>query len=143
MKRREILRILDANFNRSREGLRVCEEIARFVMDDKTLTGSIKNIRHAVSDCIKNFPGSSFELVAARDIRRDVGKGPSRLEKARSGAAGIFLANAERVKESLRVLEETSKLLDERFADRLKKIRFRTYAIEKKALKKLAALRHH
>ena len=143
MKRREILRILDANFNRSREGLRVCEEIARFVMEDKAITGALKKIRHAVSDCLKKFPGSSFELVAARDIRRDVGKGPSRLEKTRADAAGIFLANAQRVKESLRVLEETSKFLDKKSADQLKKIRFRAYAIEKKALKKLAALRHH
>ncbi len=143
MKRNEILRILDANFNRSREGLRVCEEITRFVMEDQHLTQELKKIRHAVSGCLKNFPGSSFELVAARNIRRDVGKNPSQLEKTRQGAAGIFLANAERVKESLRVLEEASKLLDKKTADKLKKIRFHTYAIEKKVLKKLATLRHH
>ena len=112
-------------------------------MDDEELTRDFKKIRHAVSGCLKNFPGSSFELAAARDIRRDVGKKPSRLEKSREDAAGIFLANAERVKESLRVLEETSKLLDKKTSDKLKKIRFRAYAIEKKVLKELAALRHH
>ena len=143
MKRSKILRILDANFNRSREGLRVCEEITRFVMEDEALTQEFKKIRHAVSGCLKKFPGSSFELVAARDVRRDVGKNSSRSEKARQGPAEIFLANAERVKESLRVLEETSKLLHKKTADELKKIRFRTYVIEKKVLKKLEALRYH
>ena len=143
MKRSEILRILDANFNRSREGLRVCEEITRFVMADEALTRELKKIRHAVSGCLKNFPGSSFELAAARDVRRDVGKGPSRSEKAREGMAEIFLANIERVKESLRVLEETSKLIDHKTSDKLKEIRFCAYAIEKKVLKKLASLCDH
>ncbi len=142
MKRSEILRILDVNFNRSREGLRVCEEITRFVMEDEALTKEFKKIRHAVSHFLKKFPASPFELVASRDISSDVGKNPSRLEKTQKGTVGIFLANAERVKESLRVLEETSKFLDKKTSNELKKIRFRTYAIEKKVLKKLETLHH-
>ncbi|MGH7198391.1 MAG: hypothetical protein ACREH5_06595 [Candidatus Omnitrophota bacterium] len=43
----------------------------------------------------------------------------------------------------MRVLEETAKLLDERISARFKKVRFNVYAIEKKALPKLEALRHH
>lgn len=140
MKRNEILRIIDANFNRSREGLRVCEEITRFVMNDKKLTAEIKKLRHAVSASLKNFPCSLFELTAARDIRADVGKDPSNLEKDRKNTAGIFLANIERTKESLRALEETSKLMDLSTSDQIKKIRFHTYAVEKKVLKKLEAL---
>ena len=143
VKRNEILRILDANFNRSREGLRVCEEITRFVMEDDVLTKEFKKIRHAVTDTLKKFSVSTFELVAARNIRRDVGKRPSRLEKPRVNTVEVFLANSERVKESLRVLEEASKLLDKKTPDQLKKIRFRIYALEKKVLKKLETLRYH
>ena len=143
LKRNEILRILDVNFNRSREGLRVCEEITRFVMEDAALTKELKKVRHAISRSLKNFSVSAFELVAARDTRRDVGKGSSRLEKARQSTVDIFLANSERVKESLRVLEETSKLLNQNTSCELKKIRFCTYALEKKVLKKLETLCHH
>ena len=139
----EILRILDANFNRSREGLRVCEEITRFVLEDKNLTADLKKARHAVSDCLKVFPVSCVELVAARNVRGDVGKKPSPLENQRGNFLGLFLANAERAKESLRVLEETSKFIDTKISGKFKKARFRVYAIEKKALPRLEALRDH
>ena len=143
MKRREVLRILDANLNRSREGLRVCEEIARFVMQDKLLTRQLKKTRHSISDCLKEVPASFTELVASRDVRSDVGKESSQSEHHRQDALGLFLANSERVKESLRVLEEISKFIDHKISDRFKKVRFDVYAIEKKALPKLEALCHH
>ena len=138
-----ILRILDANFNRSREGLRVCEEIARFYMNNKALTRDLKKARHAVSGCLKTFPGSWTQLLAARDTRADVGKKFSKLEKDRKNAAEIFLANAQRSKESLRALEEFSKCADEKISEKFKKIRFQVYAIEKKARVELEALCHH
>ena len=143
MRRRDVLRILDANFNRSREGLRVCEEITRFVLEHKALTDGLKKARHDVSDSIKKLPLSLTELVSARNVHSDVGRHPSKLEKNRRDSLALFLANAERAKESLRVLEETAKLLDERVSERFKKVRFKVYAIEKKALPKLEALRHH
>ena len=143
VKRAEILRILDANFNRCREGLRVCEEITRFVMADERLTRELKKTRHAVSDCLKKFPVTMAEIVSARDSRGDIGRKPSRLEKGRKSAKEIFLANMERSKEALRVLEETSKLFDEKISDQLKKIRFRVYSIEKKVIQKLETLRDH
>lgn len=138
-----VLRILDANFNRSREGLRVCEEVARFVLDDAVLTKQLKRLRHAVTGCIKKIPVTAAELASARNVRADVGKKPSGLERRRSDATALFLANAERAKESLRVLEEASKLVNRRLPDRFKKIRFSVYAIEKRALPKLEAVRDH
>jgi len=38
-----VLRILDANFNRAREALRVVEDYARFVLDDGHLSGTLIN----------------------------------------------------------------------------------------------------
>ncbi len=143
MRHRDVLRILDANFNRSREGLRVCEEITRFILQDKNLTRALKKNRHAVSACLKKLPLSPAELLASRDVRGDIGKGSSRLEAGRRDFLDLFLANAERAKESLRVLEETSKLIDGKTSVNLKKIRFHVYAIEKRTLPKLEALRHH
>lgn len=140
---RQALRVLDANFNRSREGLRVCEEVARFVLGDKRLTASLKKARHAVTACLKRMPVTASELVSARDVRGDVGKRSSSLEGGRRGSLELFAANAERVKESLRVLEETSKFIAEDISPRFKKIRFSVYAIEKRALPRLEALRDH
>lgn len=138
---KQILRILDANFNRSREGLRVCEEITRFVLEDAALTKKLKNIRHGLTACVKAIPVTG--LVSARDTASDVGKKPSPLEKNRRDALDVFAANSERVKESLRVLEEVSKLLSGRISDKIKKARFDIYALEKRALPKLEALRDH
>ncbi len=143
MNRRQLSRIVDANLNRSREGLRVCEEITRFVLEDDALTKRIKKARHAVSDTFKKTPASYLELLSARDTRGDVGREPSPLERNRRDAFDLFAANIERTKESLRVLEESYKLMDGRLADRFKKMRFEVYSIEKKALPELEALRHH
>ena len=40
------LRILDANFNRAREALRVVEDYARFHLNDDSLSGELKQLRH-------------------------------------------------------------------------------------------------
>ena len=44
------LRIIDANFNRAREGLRVMEYIARFNHSDCTVSHQLKTIRHDLRD---------------------------------------------------------------------------------------------
>lgn len=143
MKRRDILRILDANFNRSREGLRVCEEITRFVLEDVSLTRDLKKARHAITRCLQSMPVAQSSMILCRDSAADIGRQAQALENSRRNTLGLFLANAERAKESLRVLEETSKLLDKKMIGRFKKIRFNVYEIEKRTLPKLGALRHH
>jgi len=127
----KVYRIIDANLNRSREGLRVCEEIARFVLDDKRLTEEFKGLRHKITDCIKFYPAGLQDIVAARDPGGDVGRGRQAVERHRKDWKGVSLANIERVKESLRALEEFSKLVDIRIADRFKRLRFKAYEAEK------------
>ena len=128
----KVYRIIDANLNRSREGLRVCEEIARFVLDDGSLTKEFKSLRHGISSCIKLYPANLRGIVSARDSKGDVGKGRQAIERKRSGWKEISIANMERVKESLRVLEEFSKLIDGKIADKFKRLRFKAYNSEKK-----------
>lgn len=132
---------MDANLNRAREGLRVCEEITRFAANDKKVTASLKRARHTVSRSIALLPVPYETLIRARDSRKDVGKEPSALETSRKGVFGLFAANIERVKEALRVLEEFSKLLDNKLPAVYKRIRFSVYTLEKKTLPKLAAIR--
>ena len=47
--KKAILRALDANCNRAREGFRVAEDVARFILNDAPLLGRIKKLRHSVS----------------------------------------------------------------------------------------------
>jgi thiamine-phosphate pyrophosphorylase len=41
-------RLIDANLNRAREGLRVLEDLARFELDDAALSERAKQIRHGI-----------------------------------------------------------------------------------------------
>jgi thiamine-phosphate pyrophosphorylase len=123
----KLYRIIDANLNRSREGLRVCEEIARFVLDDGGLTKEFKSIRHGISDCIKLYPPRLRGIVSARDSGCDVGRGKQAIEKKHDGWKDVSAANMERVKESLRALEEFSNRIDKKISDKFKKLRFRSY----------------
>lgn len=127
------LRVIDANYNRAKEGLRVCEDVCRFWIDDGRLTKDFKEIRHALTDTVKVL--GLGNLIAQRDIEHDVGRKTRFSENRRSGPGDIFYANAQRVKESLRVLEEFSKLRDIRTTSGLKALRYKLYAIEKKVFK--------
>ncbi|MFA5143138.1 MAG: thiamine-phosphate pyrophosphorylase [Candidatus Omnitrophota bacterium] len=136
--KRELYRIIDANLNRSREGLRVCEDIARFALNSKVLTGQLKAVRHAVSDIAKSSAAEFSALTLSRDAAGDVLR-HSRFETEmrRKSLSDVFAANIERVKESLRVLEELFKLIDLRGSSKFCGLRFKTYAIEKKVMKRL------
>jgi thiamine-phosphate pyrophosphorylase len=46
---------MDANFNRSREALRVMEEFARFVLDDPALTAALKTARHDLVTAVRKL----------------------------------------------------------------------------------------
>ena len=136
MIKKEIFRIIDANFNRSREGLRVCEEIARFVWNSPPLTKELKSARHKISAIIKTVPAVSKIMHESRDVERDVGRQKrTKSEMKRLSDVDIFGANIERAKESIRVLEEFFKLIDKKNSARFTALRFKVYEIEKKAMK--------
>lgn len=143
MKARPLDRILDANFNRAREGLRVCEELSRFILNERGLTRRLKAVRHRLGDELRSGVFEPAALARARDCRGDVGRRYDSLESRRNGLVSVFIANIERVKESLRVLEEISKTVDPRAPARFKSMRFTVYAIEKTGLRQLEALRDY
>ena len=136
MLKKELFRIVDANFNRSREGLRVCEEVARFAWNSPSLTKELKSVRHKITDILKDEPSIARALCLSRDCLTDVGrKERIKTEMKRAGHRDIFSANIERVKESVRVLEEFFKLIDKNSSAKFTKLRFKVYEIEKKALR--------
>ena len=129
---KKILRIFDANFNRAKEGLRVCEDICRFILDDRVKTRQFKTLRHRLSAKISVLVLG--RLIECRNINGDVGKSSTAVELKRKNVSDIFYANVQRSKESLRVLEEFAKLLNRGLAEDLKKIRYQIYALEKKVI---------
>ena len=139
-KTKSINRIIDANINRAKEGLRVCEEITRFVLNSRGLTQDLKKTRHAMAAIVKQF--GSLELLEVRSSFKDVGRTIYANELKRKDLQDIFFANIQRVKESIRVLEEFAKLENAPLAIRLKRIRYGIYDIEKKIAEKISRLRN-
>lgn len=138
---RKVCRIIDANLNRSREGLRVCEEVVRFIFDDAQLTKNLRKLRHNITELAKSLPLGPKQLLAARDIRSDVGKDLVRSNKIEN-SADIFIANIERAEEALRVLEEFSRILDKPTSENFQRLRFQLYSLEKKIIARFPTLSH-
>ena len=134
---RKVNRILDANLNRAKEGLRVCEEVARFVLDNPKLTSRLKAARHKIDRLARSL-ASSPELLKMRKSLSDVGRNNSAGELKRENVDDIFRANIQRCKESMRVLEEFSKLSDLKAALKFKALRYEIYDIEKVIFKNLS-----
>jgi len=127
-----LYRIIDANLNRTREGLRVCEDILRFVIVNKRLANSTKLIRHAVTKALLDSKKISLRrMIQERDTKKDLMKFVDLKKKKGSDFSDLLMSNIERVKESLRVLEECAKVLDKDSSKKYRRLRFKTYEIEK------------
>jgi len=129
----DFYRILDANFNRAKEGLRVCEEIARFHLRQAQITKKLRFLRHRLTVILKNSGINQAELFSSRDSEKDLGRNFKGCTPRKS-FRGIFMANAQRVKESLRVLEEFLKTTKKSSSQDIQKLRFIFYDLEKKAV---------
>lgn len=127
----KVARILDANFNRAREALRVMEEYARFVLDDAAGCEAIKQLRHELSTITNRFPPN--DLLRHRDTFNDVGTTLSTAaELKRSDAREVFVAAAKRLPEALRSIEEYAKIVDAAIAKECEQIRYQAYQVEQR-----------
>ncbi len=126
-----VLRALDANCNRAREGFRVAEDVARFVLDDYKLLIRLKKLRHGITSAEKSLFQSNEIRQAARNVEKDLGRGnKEKNEKIRSTPQELLKANLKRAQEALRSLEEFSKLLKHPACAHFKKLRYECYKIE-------------
>jgi thiamine-phosphate pyrophosphorylase len=138
----EMYRIFDANINRAREGLRVCEEVTRFILCDKRLTKKLKRMRHQVTTIIQGLDIDPKKLFAIRDATKDVGASTyPKSEGRRRNYQDIVISNMKRAEESLRVLEEFTKKLNLASGAKFKRLRFQAYDLEKELLEKLAEMK--
>lgn len=128
--RTDLFQILDANLNRAREGLRVFEEYARFILSSSSLMPQIKEARHQLTEIEQSLPISS--LLAARDTQADVGTAhTSPSEMNRQTAADVARASIKRVQEGLRSIEEFGKIVEPKASEIAKQLRYRVYQLER------------
>ncbi len=133
---KRVLRIIDANFNRIGEGLRVLEEVSRLALDDRELSQRLKDLRHNV---VRTDLPLKRRLLEARDAGGDVGM---ELEAAgepkQRDLSATVVANSRRVQESLRVMEEMAKLPEINLDPKIfLQARFALYTLEKELLLRL------
>ena len=118
------LRLIDANLNRLREGIRVVEDIFRYIYNDKETSSKLKSLRHLART--KNYN----ELLETRDVASDVLRSSIKSEQNRDDLYSILIANFKRAQESSRVLEEFTKLTSIEDSENFKYIRYELYTLE-------------
>jgi len=124
-----LVRVLDAAANRATEGLRVAEDYARFVLDDRLLTECGKQIRHDLTESLRVLPTSARH--AARETRTDVGTGIALpAERRRADTWAVCAASLKRAEQALRSLEEFVKIADAACGARIEALRYRVYTWE-------------
>lgn len=127
----EVLRIIDVNVNRSREALRLIEDYARFVRDDRDAAGAAKHCRHDLQTLVELVGHDA--LLDVRDIVGDVGrdvKTPRELQ--RGDVEAVVRASFGRLTESTRVLGEYGKLVSGEVAGAAEALRYDAYALEQR-----------
>ena len=126
---KKIERLIDANLNRLKEGIRVVEDISRYIYDDKSITSKLKKIRHSLQRAYKQ------DRILNRDILGDIQKKSVKSELNRTNIDDIIIANFSRAEESSRVLEEIFKLIDIELSEHFKSIRYELYELERLFIK--------
>jgi len=122
---------VDANLNRAAEGLRVVEDVCRFILDNAETSGQLKSMRHEVRSLYPN----EEELVTFRDTESDVGKQVNNYgSDIREDLSSVVRANLKRAQEALRVLEECEKLFTPHLKEKAEQLRYRCYEMEKQVL---------
>lgn len=126
---RAVDRLLDANLDRAREGLRVLEDWCRFVLERPDLVGRLKDMRQRLGRCHED----RYKL--ARHTATDPAAGlghPAQAE--RDGGWAVVAANAARSQEALRVLEEFGRSRPGPLAREAAAIRYGLYDLETELL---------
>ena len=133
---RETYRILDANFNRAREALRVAEDCGRFALNDPAITAFAKNLRSNLKEILDQMPVA--ELITSRDTPGDIGTElTSPMEPLRTDLADVATAACKRLTEALRSIEEYSKYVAPGITQKIERMRYNAYTLEQRLVGRL------
>ena len=126
---KRVARLIDANLDRAREGLRVIEDWCRFGLDRQDLVIPLKDWRQQLgqlhADCYRQ----------ARSTATDPAAGLSHpAQQSRTDSTLVLKANASRVQEALRVIEEFARTGDAELARTAASVRYALYDHEVRIL---------
>jgi thiamine-phosphate pyrophosphorylase len=120
-----VRRLLDANLDRAREGLRVIEDWCRFGLDRTDLVARTKDLRQRLGLLHRDV------YKQARHTATDGAAGMEHpAQQQRPEAGQVVAANCGRVQEALRVLEEFGRGLDPELAAAAAAMRYTLYDLE-------------
>lgn len=133
---REVYRILDANFNRAREALRVAEDCGRFALNDPAITATAKSLRSDLAEVLQAMPAEEF--LTSRDTPGDIGTEiTSPTEQRRNDLADVVTAACKRLTEALRTIEEYGKFVAPEKVIEIERMRYNGYTLEKRIVSRL------
>ncbi|QNI68114.1 thiamine-phosphate pyrophosphorylase [Synechococcus sp. BMK-MC-1] len=122
-------RLIDANLDRAREGLRVIEDWCRFGLDRQDLVVPLKDWRQQLGQLHDDA------YRQARSTATDAAAGLGHpAQDNRSDSVAIVKANASRVQEALRVIEEFARTGDAVLARTAAAVRYALYDHEVRIL---------
>lgn len=128
------VRIIDANINRICEGIRVIEDIFRFVIEQREITNILRNIRHQLRMSLQFL---DEKMILSRDSDNDIGTHISKQTAIdnKQDNNQLVKSNFKRAQEGLRVIEENLKIIGyNEKSKEIEHIRFDLYTLEKRAL---------
>jgi len=131
---RAAYRIVDANFNRAREAVRVVEDFCRFALNSTALSERAKQLRHELSAAIDRLDAG--RLLSSRDTLGDVGvisgsRSAFSVQHSLSPIPYPLSPNFKRLTEALRTLTEVTRAENRSAAEAIEKLRYDTYTLEK------------
>ncbi len=133
---RAAYRIVDANFNRAREAVRVIEDYCRFALNSTSLSQRAKQFRHELCAAIDKLDAG--RLLSSRDTLGDVGVFSVQRSADSVQQTGFLhaprstlYANFKRLTEALRTLAEVARAENRSIAEAIEKLRYDAYTLEK------------
>ena len=130
----DLARVLDANANRAREGLRTAEDFVRFILGGMAQAENLRALRQGVTKTLCKLPGFSREALEARSVSAD----PLQPENwkdvlrrvERESHQDVALRGLKRAQEALRVLEEFVRGKDTVSSEEFARLRYQAYEAE-------------
>jgi thiamine-phosphate pyrophosphorylase len=128
--------MIDANGNRACEGLRVVEDICRFVLESKTFSQKFKQLRHQVTRVLTQLDNGQGVLLNSRDSISDIGADrKAQFGEPKKSYLDLVRANCRRAGEAIRTLEEITQLIDKSVSGQFASFRYDLYTFEKEIVK--------
>lgn len=131
----DTLRLIDANANRAREGLRTAEDYLRFCLGPSRWTSTLKDMRAKVTTSLHAIYAPRALLAsrqAVADPLRPTEERPER--EAASGASedgrAVAIRGVKRAQEALRVLEEFTRAAHAESSQAFSRMRYLAYDCE-------------